>query len=189
MPSSHLILCHPLLLLPPIPPSIRVFSNESTLRMRWPKQELHKYHTMKHVNVTSQEKNRQCDALRTLVNKFLIPLFFRSEKVKTTTDFICLASWSFWTYKRGIPPITEFFPEKLVLFCFLSFHHANWCDQFWLQLLLASNSWSVFLDSLPTTQNILFFPLHPSYSLRNGAVLVLSDFFWVWRKEIWLFYR
>ena len=37
MPSSDLILCHPLLLLPPIPPSIRVFSNESTLRMRWPK--------------------------------------------------------------------------------------------------------------------------------------------------------
>ena len=37
MPSSHLILCHPLLLLPPIPPSIRVFSNESTLPMRWPK--------------------------------------------------------------------------------------------------------------------------------------------------------
>ena len=37
MPSSHLILCHPLLLLPPVPLSIRVFSNESTLRMRWPK--------------------------------------------------------------------------------------------------------------------------------------------------------
>ena len=37
MPPSHLILCHPLLLLPPIPPSIQVFSNESTLRMRWPK--------------------------------------------------------------------------------------------------------------------------------------------------------
>ena len=37
MPSSHLILCHPLLLLTPIPPSIRVFSNESTLCMRWPK--------------------------------------------------------------------------------------------------------------------------------------------------------
>ena len=36
-PSSHLILCHPLLLLPPIPPSTRVFSNESTLQMRWPK--------------------------------------------------------------------------------------------------------------------------------------------------------
>ena len=37
MPSSHLIPCHPLLLLPPIPPSIRIFSSESTLRMRWPK--------------------------------------------------------------------------------------------------------------------------------------------------------
>ena len=37
MPYSHLILCRPLLLLPPIPPSIRVFSNESTLHMRWPK--------------------------------------------------------------------------------------------------------------------------------------------------------
>ena len=37
MPSSHLILSHPLLLLPPIPPSIRVFSNESTFLMRWPK--------------------------------------------------------------------------------------------------------------------------------------------------------
>ena len=37
MPSSQLIFCRPLLLLPPIPPSIRVFSSESTLRMRWPK--------------------------------------------------------------------------------------------------------------------------------------------------------
>ena len=37
MPSSHLILCHPFLLLPPIPPSIRVFSSESTLNIRWPR--------------------------------------------------------------------------------------------------------------------------------------------------------
>ena len=37
IPSSHLILCRPLLFLPPIPPSLRVFSNESALRMRWPK--------------------------------------------------------------------------------------------------------------------------------------------------------
>ena len=37
MPSNHLTLCHPLLLLPPIPPSISIFSNESTLHMRWPK--------------------------------------------------------------------------------------------------------------------------------------------------------
>ena len=37
MPSNHLILCHPLLLLPPIPPSIRIYSNESVLHIRWPK--------------------------------------------------------------------------------------------------------------------------------------------------------
>ena len=37
MPSSHIIVCHPLFILPPIPPSIRIFSNASTLRMRWPK--------------------------------------------------------------------------------------------------------------------------------------------------------
>ena len=37
MPSSHLILCRPLRVLPPVPPSIRVFSSESTLRMKWPK--------------------------------------------------------------------------------------------------------------------------------------------------------
>ena len=50
MPSSHLILCHPLLLLPPMPPSIRVFSNESTLRMRWPK-----YWTFSFSVITSKE--------------------------------------------------------------------------------------------------------------------------------------
>ena len=50
MPSSHLILCHHLLLLPPIPPSIRVFSNESTLRMRWPK-----YWSFSFSTITSKE--------------------------------------------------------------------------------------------------------------------------------------
>ena len=44
MPYSHLILCPPLLLLPPIPPSIKVFSNESTLHMRWPKLEFQLQH-------------------------------------------------------------------------------------------------------------------------------------------------
>ena len=50
MPSSHLTLGRPLLLLPPIPPSIRVFSNESTLHMRWPK-----YWSFSFSNIPSQE--------------------------------------------------------------------------------------------------------------------------------------
>ena len=53
MPSSHLILCHPLLLLPPIPSSIRVFSNESTFRMRWPK----------YWSFTQQNLKSKCDEI------------------------------------------------------------------------------------------------------------------------------
>ena len=53
MPSSHLILCHPLLLLPTTPPSIRVFSNESTLCMRWPK-----YWSFSSSIITSKEHPR-----------------------------------------------------------------------------------------------------------------------------------
>ena len=48
--TSHLILCHPLLLLPPIPPGIRVFCNESTLRLRWPK-----YWSFSFSNIPSKE--------------------------------------------------------------------------------------------------------------------------------------
>ena len=55
MPSSHLTLCRPLLLLPPIPPSIRVFSNESSLRMRWPKYSSFSFIQSK---VIQKEKNR-----------------------------------------------------------------------------------------------------------------------------------
>ena len=58
MPSSHLILCHPLLLLPQIPPSIRVFSNESTLHMRWPKYCLREAQTRK-VEVLQNSKDVQ----------------------------------------------------------------------------------------------------------------------------------
>ena len=46
MPSSHLILCRPLLLLPPIPPSVTVFSNESALHMRWPKYSSFRFSTV-----------------------------------------------------------------------------------------------------------------------------------------------
>ena len=56
MPSRHLILCCPLFLLPPIPPSIRVFSNESTLRMRWPK-----YWSFSFSIIPSKELHKHCN--------------------------------------------------------------------------------------------------------------------------------
>ena len=75
MPSSHLILCHPLLLLPPIPPSIRVFSNESTLHMRWPK-----YWSFSFSIIPSKDRIKQkkefCWVCLTIQN--LLSLLFRS---------------------------------------------------------------------------------------------------------------
>ena len=53
MPSSHLILCHPLLLLSPVPPSIRVFSNESILRIRWPEYWSFSFSTKEHPGLIS----------------------------------------------------------------------------------------------------------------------------------------
>ena len=64
MPSSHLILCRSLLLLPPIPPSIRVFSNESTLLMRWPKYWSFSFskngHSIFDCFLSGYDKSREC---------------------------------------------------------------------------------------------------------------------------------
>ena len=70
MPFSHLLLCHPLLLLPPIPPSIRVFSNESTLCMRWPKYWSFSF-SMKESSPTPQFKSINSLALSFLHNPTL----------------------------------------------------------------------------------------------------------------------
>ena len=79
MPSSHLILCRPLLLLIPIPPSIRVFSNESTLRMRWPK------HPKTHINQINKVQTQRTN--------------IKSNKGKKTNntqgDSLKDSSWSF----------------------------------------------------------------------------------------------
>ena len=89
MPSNHLILCRPLLLLPPIPSSIRVSSNASTLRMRWPK-----YWSFSFSISPSNEhpglivgKNLQNNILKDNVNKsaFIINIFVISITVMKTT--------------------------------------------------------------------------------------------------------
>ena len=80
MPSSHLILCHPLFLLPAISPSIRVFSNESTLHTRWPK-----YRSFSFSIILSKEHpgliSFRIDWLHLLVDKFRLKL----NKVEKTT--------------------------------------------------------------------------------------------------------
>ena len=88
MPSSHLILCHPLLLLPPIPPSIRVFSNESTLRMRWR-------------NRFSQCPVKTASAALTWVLCILLWVVSMEFSYEQPKDGIVLSIWSYLT--KGPP--------------------------------------------------------------------------------------
>ena len=71
IPSSHLILCLPLLLQPPIPPSVRVFSNESTLRMRWPAY----YTTLRLLSISGIYQTLQSESAYNIFRRFRRHLF------------------------------------------------------------------------------------------------------------------
>ena len=70
MPSSHLILCRSLVLLPPIPPSIRVFSSESTLRMRWPKYWTFSFSIISYIHAFPSVKSLRKDKCPNLIVQF-----------------------------------------------------------------------------------------------------------------------
>ena len=98
-PSSHLILCHPLLLLPPIPPSISVFSNESTLHIRWPK-----YWSFSFSISPSNEHpgliSFRMDWLDLLaVSKGLSRVFSNTTVQNTTVAMTRLRSMNWWLYR------------------------------------------------------------------------------------------
>ena len=94
LPSSHLILCHLLLLLPPIPPSIRVFSNESTFHMRWPK-----YWNFRLSTISSKEHPGQIsfrmDWLDLLAVQLEPNIFTGSRNKNTDVDWSPL-EWTGW---------------------------------------------------------------------------------------------
>ena len=101
IPSSHLILCRPLLLLPPIPPSIRIFSNESTLRMKWPNYWSFSITHSKHPLPITQEKTLHMNITRWLTPKsdWLYSLQPKMEKLYTvnknkTSSWLWLRSWN-----------------------------------------------------------------------------------------------
>ena len=98
MPSSHLILCCPLLLLPPIPPIIRIFSNESTLHVRWPKYWSFSF-SISPSNEYSGLISLELTGLISLQSKGLSRVFSNTtwedldgETLETVTDFIFLGS-------------------------------------------------------------------------------------------------
>ena len=107
MPSSHLILCHPLLLLPPIPPSIRVFSNESTLHMRCPK-----YLSFSFSIIPSEE----------------IPglISFRMDWVDLLAVVICWSAMIIWLLSYSVLPGLSFAPTcSIHIFLPLTFQDSS----------------------------------------------------------------
>ena len=138
MPSSHLILCRPLLLLPPIPPSIPVFSNESALRMRWPK---YKFNINSHIpifillNQQNQPRLSSCNIAfpwhpwhnALLISSYLIVHFFVSSDNGVALNFFLVLNDSYpiftrpshlslqilcastWFYLQGCYPCTSYY--------------------------------------------------------------------------------
>ena len=84
MPSTHLILWRPLLLLPPIPPSIRVFSNESTLRMRWPKYWSFSYRVLKKSCSISAQSSLAVNMIATTHENFT------NEGISVSGELLCV---------------------------------------------------------------------------------------------------
>ena len=109
MPPSHLILCCPLLLLSPITPRIRVFSNESTLRMRWPK-----YWSFSFGIITSKEHPRMISFIFYFIYLFIfifklykIVLVLPNIKMNPPQVYMCSPSWTL------LPPPSPYHPSGL----------------------------------------------------------------------------
>ena len=123
MPTNHLILCHPLLLLPPIPPSIRVFSNESALRMRWPK-----YWSFSFSISPSNEYSGKISFKMDRVDLFAVQgtlkslLQHHSSKHQFCVDSFQLSSHPYMTTGKTIALIRQTFVSKVMplLFYMLS---------------------------------------------------------------------
>ena len=101
MLSSHLIFCRPLLLLPPIPPSIRVFSNESTLHMRWPK-----YQSFSFSTIPSKEIPRLISFRMDWLDLFAVQGTLKSLLQHHSSKASILQCSAFFTVQLSHPYIT-----------------------------------------------------------------------------------
>ena len=120
MPSSHLILCHPLLLLPPIPPSIRVFFNESSLCMRWPRT------LILFIRVPSSWLNH---------SKASYPYTIKMGVRSSTSEF-------FWTGDTNILSLAHSFWGEVV---YKSYLYSSICKAFFVSGFFQDFSFFIFL--------------------------------------------
>ena len=147
MPSSHLILCCPLLLLPLVPPSIRVFSNESTLHMRWPK-----YWSFSFSISLSNEHpgliSFRMDWLDLLAVQGTLKslLQYHSSKASIFRRFTVQLSHPYTT--TGLLSV-----KTLNTFCILSYH----CSYLVLYFLILA------LETLPYLRDLHYLPASPSF--------------------------
>ena len=121
MPSSHLILCRPLLLLPPIPPSIRDFSNESTLRMRWLK-----YWSFSFSIIPSKEMDFRMDWLDLLAVQGTLKSLLQHHSSKTSilwrsAFFTVQLSHPYMITGKTIALTRRTFVGKIMFLLFFSF--------------------------------------------------------------------
>ena len=133
MPSSHLILCHPLLLLPSIFPSIRVFSNESTLHMRWPKYWSFSF------SITNSRGSPKLTSIKSVMPSnnlilchplLLLPPIPPSIRVFSNESVLRIRWPKFWSFSFSISPSNEY--SRLISF------RIDWFDLLVVQGILKS---------------------------------------------------
>ena len=167
MPSSHLILCHPLLLLPPIPPSISVFSNELTLLMRWPK-----YWTFSFSISPSKEHpgliSFRMDWLISLKSLKTLKSLLQHHSSKASI----LRRLAFFTVQLSHPYMTT---GKTIAYSLSPLSYNNLVGRFFASSLFSKFSWSAcksVFGSLPYFKFLMSGLLHLNIAqLFDGIVL------------------
>ena len=181
MPSSHLILCHPLLLLPPIPPNIRVFSNESTLRMRWPK-----YWSFSFSNIPSKEHPGlisfimdQLDllAVQGTLKSFLQHHSSKASVLRRSAFFIVQLSHPYMTTGKTIALTRQTFVGKVMSLLF------NMLSR--LVITFLPRSKHLLISWLQSPSAVILEPLEACICIRKNHLPVVLQ---VLLKKIWFPY-
>ena len=144
MSSNHLILCHPLLL-PSIFPSIRVFSNESALCIRWPKYWSFSFKIVLPMNTPDWFPLGTLEFPPTWLYSYTIHAFSYPLCVCVPSCVWCLATP--WTVARQIPLSTGFFPARILEWVVISSSGGSFQPRDWTHDLLHLLNWQ--MDSLP----------------------------------------